>query len=205
MSEFMRSILKSSIATISALVMTGLSGISAQAASMTNDELASRDYALNISTPSLKRNDQDTLLSSPFLNVSPKANHTAALNFIRQTGLNKNLSLLLLDTMKTDAVVVAAIKRSGMKKVQPVVVGAILQEQIKFKPAWDNALASVYSEMFSAQELSSLTTERDLSPHFSKLVEMQSQIGQQINQSAADILNAAERTVRARIEAELGA
>lgn len=201
----MLNILRSSFATVTVLALAGFASSGLLAASMTSDEMSTREYTLNISTPSLKRNTPDALLDTPFLNVSREANHAAALNFVRQTGLNKNLSLLLLDTMKTDTLVLAAIERSGMKKVQPVVVGAILQEQVKFKAAWDNALATIYGELFSAQELASLTIERDLSPHFSRLVEMQGQIGAQINQDAADILNAAEQTVRARIAAELGA
>lgn len=144
-------------------------------------------------------------LPTPFLNADAHHTHAVALDFVRKTGLNKNLSLILLEGLKTDNLVTSAIKRQGFAKVQGVVVRAIQFEYDRYAIAWDQLLASTYSQFFSANELASLTELQDTSPYFVRLVELQEQISAAIALNGSDILSQAQRTVRERLAVDLGA
>lgn len=151
-------------------------------------------------------NDAPSLsLPTPFLSSSSRERVDAALTFVRAAGLNKNLSLLLLDTMKQDTLVLKAIKQKGLKQVQSIVVKAILTERTQFENEWDNVLAGIYSQFFTVDELTSLTSDKGLSPYFPRLVELQNEIAQHINTNGVDILGAAERSIKSRIAADLAA
>lgn len=142
---------------------------------------------------------------SPFLAPSAEETYGAALEFVRRTGLNKNLSLILLEGLKTDELVTHAIQRDGFDHVQSVVVNAIKAERDRLASEWDAVLAHTYSRFFSAPELASLANYQDASPYFVRLVELQEQISAAIALHGSDLLDEAQRSVKARVAADLGA
>jgi len=142
-------------------------------------------------------------LPTPFLDAPSIEQFDAALTFVRSTGLNKNLSLILLESMKHDSLVVNAIKNKGLKQVQNIIVHAIISERIHFESDWDQILANTYSQFFTANELISLARDKSQSPYFSRLVELQGEIAQRINTDGVNILSAAKRSIKSRVAADL--
>lgn len=119
-------------------------------------------------------------------------------------GLDKNLSLLLLEQAKNDAAVQAAIEVHGFQLVKSVVVEAIQQERLKHKGAWREILVDVYAKHFGAAQLKSIARERDQSPYFEHLVDAQQQIADAVQQKGATTLAKANLGVHTRIIAALG-
>jgi len=156
-------------------------------------------------TIGLGKSPSDVDLATPFLPTSNQNGFDAAMTFVKKTGLNKNLSLLLLETMKRDRLVLSAIKTKGLKTVQGIVVNAIILEREQHKDTWENILASTYSKFFRATELESLAVEKEKSPYFARLISIQNEITAQVNNEGSSLLETAERNVKARIAADLGA
>lgn len=152
-----------------------------------------------------RRSSSDADIATPFLSTSNQAGFDAAMAFVKKTGLNKNLSLLLLETMKRDRLVLSAIKTKGLKTVQGIVVNAIIREREQHKNNWEHILASTYSKFFRAAELESLAIEKEKSPYFARLISIQNEITVQVNTKGSTLLETAERNVKARIAADLGA
>lgn len=127
----------------------------------------------------------------------------AALEFVRNTGITKNLSLLLLHDVKDEAPVQAAIKRYGMSKVQSAVVRAIRHAQNAHAADWDEMLATIYQAHFDAAELQSLAQYRDASPHFVRLLELQEEIANAVKDNGRRIFNEARAEVMQAVQVSL--
>jgi len=126
-----------------------------------------------------------------------------ALDFVRHTGVVKNLSLLLLHDVKEEAHVQAAIKRYGFNKVQKTVVQAIRLAQLTHGAEWGDMLAHIYDVRFDAAELTSILREKESSPHFGKLVEAQDGIASAVRHDGQEIYAEARAQVMRQLEAAL--
>ncbi len=123
-----------------------------------------------------------------------------ALDFVRHTGVVKNLSLLLLHDVKNEAHVQAAIKRYGFDKVQKTVVSAIRVAQLEHGAEWGDMLAGIYGAHFKASELKSILAEKESSPHFGKLIEEQDAIAAAVRADGQDIYAEARAQVMRQLE-----
>lgn len=126
----------------------------------------------------------------------------AAVSFVRYTGISKNLSLLLLHDVKNTDTVTAAIQKYGFEKVKQAVVNAIKAEQNKHAIAWDNVLAHVYLKHFDAKALSSIQQDREASPHFITMLEMQDEISGEVQKNGLPVIQAAKASVLQSIAAQ---
>ncbi len=129
------------------------------------------------------------------------ANHSSsafdsALEFVNMAGITKNLSLLLLQDIKKDSTVQSAIPRLGMDAVQSRVIAAIRAAQKRHQGKWNEVLANIYSQHFTTRELRSIMTERETSPHFLTMLQLQETISEAVRtegqavfvQAKADVL-----------------
>jgi len=115
---------------------------------------------------------------SPFLS---KKTNQAALNFVERTGITKSFSLLILQDVKNRREIRDAISHYGMDKVQATVVEAIQQTQLHYAPQWNQLMAGIYVEYFSARELASILTKREASPYFPRLLNLQTTIADAVD------------------------
>lgn len=201
----MQNIKKNTVIGMITLIATVASiGSAAHASLLTNRTVTASAMTApgNITSHALEETDND--FTSPFLS-SPSQDTEAALAFVRETGLNKNLSLMLLETMKKDITVLSAIESKGFKAVQRVVVNAIILERAEHEADWNKVLAGVYSKHFSTAELNSLARLKEKSPYFVRLISLQNEITAMINEAGSALLKTAERNVKNRVEAALGA
>jgi len=119
----------------------------------------------------------------------------AAIDFVRFTGISKNLSLLLLHDVKNADVVQAAIGKYGFEDVKNGVVRAIKAEQNKHATTWDTMLARVYLSHFDAKALKSLQTKREASPHFLTMIELQDTISGEVQENGLAVIEAAKASI----------
>lgn len=145
----------------------------------------------HLAAPSVMHSDV-----SPFL--AEKTNQ-AALNFVERTGITKSLSLLILQDVKNRNEIRAAISHYGMDKVQATVVNAIQQTQHYYAPQWNQLMAGIYVEHFSARELASILARREASPYFSRLLDLQSTIADAVNARGTTLVTEARIDVMSRV------
>lgn len=141
--------------------------------------------------------------SDAYLAQPAAAAHDTALKFVLETGISKNLSLLLLHDVKNSAPVRDAIRQYGMDKVQATVVQVIRSVQASYGSDWNQMLASVYERHFDAHALQSLIQKRDASPHFIRLLDLQDEIAMAVKTNGNNILDKARADVMAGIKASL--
>lgn len=143
----------------------------------------------------------DHTVDDRFLSASETGRKAEAEKFIRVAGISKNLSLLLLQDVKNAQAVNAAIDRLGMDKVQASVVRAIRSAQKSHEGKWVAVLAGIYSQHFSSAQLRSIMTERELSPYFPRLIEMQDVIADAVQEQGRVIFTQALTDVMGELTA----
>ncbi len=122
--------------------------------------------------------------AAPFESLSPYAtdrSNKIALQFIERTGITKNLSLLVLQDVKNRRQIRDAITLYGMPKVQAAVVDAIKAAQKIYAPQWNQLIAEIYVEHFTATELASIMARREASPFFPRLLDLQGTIAEAVH------------------------
>ncbi|MCK0068977.1 hypothetical protein [Kordiimonas laminariae] len=132
---------------------------------------------------------------SPYSFGLERSQQETAIRFIQYAGIDKNLSLLLLNDVKTSAQVTDAINRIGFEAVKEKVVTAIKRAQLSNKAEWTEMLATVYLNYFEGTELSSILTERESSPFFAKMVELQTAISHDVDTQGKLIYKRARQQV----------
>ena len=142
---------------------------------------------------------------SPYSFAAERSQQEAAIRFIEYAGIDKNLSLLLLNDVKTASEVTDAIERMGFEPVKTKVVDAIKRAQLSNKAEWTEMLATVYLNYFEGTELSSILTERESSPFFVKMVELQTAISHDVDVQGELIFKRARQQVLELLTKELAA
>lgn len=195
MSRFIKHIIKANQSPKWAVVLFGLmAAFTAPQSLAANAPTMPSVDSLEVSLPDL---------TGAFLPHSAAAPRQTALDFVRKTGISRNLSLMLLHDVKGRAAVQAAVKRYGMDTVQNTVVKVILSAQSQYGTEWEQMLAGIYQAHFGAQALRSLTVERDASPYFVRLLDVQDDIAQAVKEKGQAILQKARTDILAQIEATL--
>ena len=121
---------------------------------------------------------------------------TLAVQFIRSSGLHKSLSLLLLDSVKTDDLVEEAISQHGFSSVKKSVVLNIQNTTNHYRQEWISLLASIYSNQFQENVLQSILQEGENSPYYPDFISRQNEmntsklvmIGRVLNEARASLL-----------------
>lgn len=138
-----------------------------------------------------------------FFAPADEGRFAAAETFVRNAGLYKNLSLLLLQDVKNAQQVDTAIDRFGMDRVQATVVHAIKSAQQSHETEWVRILAGIYSQHFSRDELQSIITQRELSPYFPRLVMLQGSIADAVRTEGQNVFNQALNDVMGQVTLSL--
>lgn len=99
--------------------------------------------------------------------------NSVASQFVRSAQLYKSLSLLLLDSVKTDEVVEKAISRHGFTNVKKAVIHNIKEITTSYRQKWDHLLADIYSKQFNSEILQSIMEKGEHSPYFPQFVSRQ--------------------------------
>ncbi len=127
--------------------------------------------------------------------ASPLGQMDTALKFILVTGIHKNLSLLLLHSVKDQPSVQAAVQKHGMDVVQNTVVQAIRAAKAKHGAEWNEMLARIYRGYFTDNELRSIMTERESSPYFAQLIDKHTLIATDTKTQGQSIFAAAKSDI----------
>ncbi len=127
---------------------------------------------LDISLPSTRYHN---ILPTPSYGQN-NASYSVAIRFVRNSGLHKSLSLLLLDSVKAEKVVESAISRYGFSNVKSSVVLNIKNTSSQYRNDWDGLLASIYSSQFGPEVLQSILDKGENSPYFTKFIAQQSRM-----------------------------
>lgn len=122
-----------------------------------------------------------------------------ALTFVERTGITKNLSLLVLDDVKNRRQIRDAISLYGMDKVQSTVVTAIKAAQAIYAPQWNQLMAEIYVEHFSAPELASILAKREASPYFPRLLDLQETIANAVHARGDQMVASARVDVMSQV------
>ncbi len=99
-----------------------------------------------------------------------------AVQFVKSAQLYKSLSLLLLDSVKTDQVVEKAISEFGFPTVKNSVVSNIKYTTDQYRTKWVSLLAGIYSEQFDHNMLKSILDDGENSPYYTQFIVRQSQM-----------------------------
>ena len=184
---------------IAAAVVIGTAsfGTSVAASSMVAG-LAPTKPARNYSAPVISGTIEDS-----FLIKQTSGSFAAAQVFVRNAGLSRNLSLLLLEEVKNTSQVDTAIDRFGMDMVQLLVVQAIKSAHQSHEAAWTDVLAKVYSDHFSQEELASLMRDKEQSPSFTRLLTLQEEIGNSILTEGETVFSQARAEVMDTLSLQL--
>ena len=184
---------------IAATILIGTSGFgSALAASSMVASLAPTKPSSMNNVPAATGTIEDS-----FLTQKTAGSFAAAQVFVRNAGLSKNLSLLLLEEVKNTSQVDAAIDRFGMDRVQLMVVQAIKSAHQSHEAAWVDVLAKVYSDHFTEAELASLMRDKEQSPSFTRLLTLQKTIGDSILSEGKTVFSHARTDVMDTLSLQL--
>ena len=112
----------------------------------------------------------------------------AALALITQRNIGSNMTNLAEAVSKRTVTYGAIEKSLGSDRANAVVSAELKRVQPKYQPQWDQNLAQIYAERFTADELHSLTTLGKTSPSISKLAGMQNEIGRAMQARSSDLL-----------------
>lgn len=125
---------------------------------------------------------------------APDAPHNdpnaTALAFVRQSGLNQNLSDLSFQygrLTQTYRIISATV---GEMKAQMLFKEEISKAAPKYQDEWDRNLAASYVETFSPQEIESLLADAHRSPYKKKFLESQDIVGERMKAKSSHLLEA---------------
>ncbi|WP_439668265.1 hypothetical protein [Cupriavidus necator] len=112
----------------------------------------------------------------------------AALTLITRRNIGSNLPTLA-EAVSRKTVTYSVIEKSlGTDRSKSVVSAELKRLQPKYQPQWDQNLAQIYAERFTADELHSLTTLGKASPSVPTLASMQNEIGRAMQARSSDLL-----------------
>jgi len=134
-----------------------------------------------------------------FSSLTSLRSNKVALTFVERTGITKNLSLLVLEDVKNRRQIRDAISLYGMDKVQSTVVDAIKAAQKIYAPQWNQLMAEIYVEHFSAAELASILAEREASPYFPRLLDLQDTIANSVHARGGQMVATARIDVMSEV------
>ena len=115
----------------------------------------------------------------------------AALEFVRRTGLNNNFVQLLAKFGAMTRTVQSLIGKFGLEAVTEVFRAQVNQTVGKYGDEWTANLARIYGAEFTAEELDSLATQRNDSPHFARMVAFRDTAGKRMRAASNDLMEKA--------------
>lgn len=127
----------------------------------------------------------------------------SAARFVRQAGLYRGLSLMLLDEAKTDPLVLTAIEQQGFNAVEKKVVSLIREVTGKHRLSWEVLLAGHYAQNFPADVLASVVSKGEGSPWFNQFIAGQKTLETQQVLANSHEFKLAQGDLRARLKIAL--
>lgn len=128
----------------------------------------------------------------------------AALNFVIIHQVGSNLPQMAMAAASRTETFRILGSRLGLPEARKQVVSEIASVAPTYQTRWDKNLAEAYAKHFSAQELTSLTTERAQSQYVSKFASLQRAVGEDMRARSepmlTEMVSEVLMTVFARIE-----
>ncbi|HBT41743.1 MAG TPA: hypothetical protein DIW51_04965 [Rhodospirillaceae bacterium] len=129
--------------------------------------------------------------AEPATAAAPAAPSAAALEFVRRTGLNNNFVQLLAKFGAMTRTVQSLIGKFGLEAVTEVFRAQVNQTVGKYGEEWTANLARIYGAEFTAEELDSLATRCNDSPHFARMVAFRDTAGKRMRAASNDLMEKA--------------
>ena len=121
-------------------------------------------------------------------NTERSSELVAAVQFVRQTGANRNFKLFLSQAAARTTTLQGLVAMHGFEEVRPVLESEILSVISKYGDLWDENLASSYLEFFSPGELESILKDKQESPYAQKFRAEQDAVGRSMQKLSESIL-----------------
>lgn len=115
----------------------------------------------------------------------------AALSFVQRTGLDKNFVQLLAKFGAMTKTVQSLIAERGLEAVTEVYRAQVNGAVSRYGDEWAANLARIYGAEFTPEEMESLVTERDQSPHFAHMVAFRDTAGRRMRETSKDLMEKA--------------
>ena len=132
-----------------------------------------------------------SVAAEPASAAATAAPSAAALEFVRRTGLNNNFVQLLAKFGAMTRTVQSLIGKFGLEAVTEVFRAQVNQTVGKYGDEWTANLARIYGAEFTAEELDSLATQRNDSPHFARMVAFRDTAGKRMRAASNDLMEKA--------------
>jgi hypothetical protein len=132
---------------------------------------------------------------------SPEVN--VAIDFVRKTRLNRNFQAIATHVAQATQTM-AMLAMEHPVKIVPAFRTNLDTVTAKYQDQWDMMLAESYMEVFTADELRSLTDEQQQSPYFAKLKSEMGTVGALMQQRAEPLLAKAVAETLAHTVEKLG-
>ena len=116
------------------------------------------------------------------------ASQDVALEFVKAQRLGDNLSALALTTASRTQTYSMLVSKLGADQARVVTIRELDALLPNYQSVWNLNLASVYAKHFSVEELRSLAAEGRRSQFANKVVERQSQIGNDVRSLSQPLL-----------------
>lgn len=129
--------------------------------------------------------------AEPVLAGDAAAPSAAALEFVQRTGLNNNFVQLLAKFGAMTRTVQSLIGKFGLETVTEVFRAKVNQTVDKYGDEWTANLARIYGAEFTAEELDSLATQRNDSPHFARMLAFSDTAGKRMRAASNDLMEKA--------------
>ena len=112
----------------------------------------------------------------------------AALDMVKRLHLGDNMKTIGLQAALRSQTYLIITKSVGPEKGRSVVSEELERVAPKYQGQWDKNLASAYAPLFSAEELQSIAEKQRQSPHFSKFMAKQNEVGAAMQSKSTELL-----------------
>jgi hypothetical protein len=113
---------------------------------------------------------------------------TAALHMVKKLRLGDNLGQMGLQAATRTVTYQVIIKNVGPEKARALVTDELNKAKPKYQGQWDKNLAASYAPLFTAEELMSIAEKQRQSPHISKFMSKQNDVGASMQSKSTELL-----------------
>lgn len=111
-----------------------------------------------------------------------------ALDMVTRLRLGENMKAIGLQAASRSRTYLIIAKTVGPEKARTVVIEELDKAAPKYQGQWDKNLASAYAPLFSAEELQSIAEKQRQSPHITKFMAKQNEVGAVMQSKSTELL-----------------
>jgi len=129
-----------------------------------------------------------TEVRNPEASPPGPSSRAAALEMVKRLRLGENMKDIGLQAASRTQTYAIITKTVGPEKGRAVLAEELQRTAPKYQGQWDQNLASAYAPLFTAEELQSITQKQRQSPHFSKFMAKQDEVGAAMRSRSVELL-----------------